>query len=374
MRLDQMLAPIALYPDLFLADVLMAATYPRDVVEADHWIHEPRHTALDGNELAAALDAHSWDPSVKSLVPFASLLQIMEERLDWTKSVGAAFSTDQTAVMDSIQRLRARAKAADHLVSTPQASVVATYEAITIEPPASETVYLPVYDPTVVYGEWPYPAAPPVSFAGAIEDAVAGEDSFKWVSAEVAAPLRGWNRLNWARHFIFVDPDRFAAINDNKPPIGNGVWRHDPNHRLVGDQGPNKAQRSDEAGIGGDLNGDANGLPPDMPPVVPGVEYGPDDAAAMPAPDDNYADPSDPDAVVLSRLHRFRGYRADAAPRRVPNVAGIPQQSFSPTHDVPRDPRAFQSFGRTPEVAPPRAEVARPVRVAPRMTGARERR
>jgi hypothetical protein len=369
-QLDQMLAPIALYPDTFLADVLMAATYPRDIVEADHWVHE-RHGAPDGNELIAALGAHSWDPSVKSLVPFESLLQIMDARLDWTKSVGEAFLADQKAVMDSLQRLRARAKAADHLVTTPRASVVPTYEAITIEPPASETVYLPVYDPTVVFGEWPYPDAPPVSFAGSFEDVLAGEGGFKWMSAEVAAPLRHWNRLNWARHFIFVDPERFAAINDNKPPIGNGVWRHDPAHRLVGDLGPNKG-RPDEGGMSGDLTSDANG---------PGVAYGPDGVPiAMPFPvpvpvpdDDDYVDPADPDAIVISRLHRFRGYHVDSAPRRVPNVAGIPPQPFAPTQDVPRDPRAFQSFSRTPDVAP-RAPFVRPVQVAPRLSGGRERR
>jgi hypothetical protein len=372
-RLDQILAPIALYPDTFLADVLMAATYPRDIVEADHWVQE-RHAMLGGNELIAALDAHSWDPSVKSLTPFGSLLQIMDERLDWTKSVGEAFLADQKAVMESVQRLRTRAKAADHLASTPRASVVPTYEAITIEPPASETVYLPVYDPTVVYGEWPYPDGPPVSFVGAVEDAIPGEAGFKWMSAEVAAPLRHWNRLNWARHFIFVDPDRFAAINNNRPPIGNGVWRHDPTHRLVGDLGP--GQRPDEGGLSGDLTSDANG--PNMPP---GVAYGPDGvpiAVPFPVPvpvpdDDDYVDPAAPDAIVLSRLHRFRGHHVDSAPRRVPNVAGIPPQRFAPTQDVPRDPRAFQSFNRTPDVASPRAEVFRPVRPAPR-TGAHERR
>jgi len=133
-ELDQMLAPIALYPDSLVAQILMAATYPLEVVEADRWLRDPNHAALKGEPLAAALDQQQWDPSVKSLVAFPQILRMMDGNLDWTEQMGDAFLANQAASMDSIQRLRQWPEAAGKLSSTVQEVVATAGPAITIEP------------------------------------------------------------------------------------------------------------------------------------------------------------------------------------------------------------------------------------------------
>ena len=151
-RLDQMLAPIALYPDELLGDILMAATYPLDVVEAARWRQDPRNASLKGDQLIAALQQQNWDPSVKSLAPFASILRMMDAKLEWTERLGEAFLADPKAVMDAVQRLRRRAQIAGRLVSGPQEIVQTAQGEITIEAPTPEIIYVPVCDPSLIYG------------------------------------------------------------------------------------------------------------------------------------------------------------------------------------------------------------------------------
>src|SRR5215472_6312262 len=119
-QLDQLLAPIALYPDPLLAQILMAATYPLEIVKANRWFRDPRHAALSGDELAAALESESWDPSVKALVNVPQILMMMDANLDWTEKLGDAFVGQQADVMDAIQRLRHQAAAAGTLWSNAQ--------------------------------------------------------------------------------------------------------------------------------------------------------------------------------------------------------------------------------------------------------------
>ena len=135
-----MLAPIALYPDDLLVQILMAATYPLDVVEAARWVQDPRNASLKGNQLFAALQQQNWDASVKSLAPFPSILDMMDVNLEWTERLGEAFLADPGALMKAIQRLRRRAQLAGRLVSTPQAIVRTVQEDITIETPSPEIV------------------------------------------------------------------------------------------------------------------------------------------------------------------------------------------------------------------------------------------
>jgi hypothetical protein len=219
-----MLAPIALYPDPLLADILMAATYPLEVVEADRWIQDPAHAMLDGDRLAAVLEQEPWDPSVKSLVPFSQILKLMDLNLEWTERLGEAFLGDQAGVMDSIQRLREEAKAAGNLNSTPNQTVTIEGEGkpITIEPPNPEDVYVPNYSPSVVYGTWPYSSYPPVSFPGFVSS-----DNIVFV----IAPLCRWHHWDWVHHRIDIDRDRFAVLNRNHQPISGVTWEHDPFHR-----------------------------------------------------------------------------------------------------------------------------------------------
>src|SRR6202051_1378387 len=156
-QLDQLTAAIALYSDPLIGQVLTAATYPLEVVEAHRWLQDPANAALKGDQLAAALQEQSWDLSVKSLVPFPQILQMMDSNLEWTERIGDAFLPQRDAVMDSIQRLRHRAAAAGSLTSTPQQTVSTEDQDIAIEPANPDVVYVPYYNPDVIYGPWPWP-------------------------------------------------------------------------------------------------------------------------------------------------------------------------------------------------------------------------
>src|SRR5260221_471763 len=160
-ELDQILAPIALYPDALLAQVLMASTYPLEIVEAERWSIDPGNAKLAGGQLTAALGQQPWDPSVKSLVPFPQVLQMMSAQLSWTQRLGDAFLAQQPDVLDSVQRLRAQAKTAGKLTTTEQQVVTPQAQTIVIHPATPQIVYVPPYNPPVVYGAWPYPAYPP---------------------------------------------------------------------------------------------------------------------------------------------------------------------------------------------------------------------
>ncbi len=155
-ELDQMLAPIALYPDSLLAPMLMAATYPLEVVEAARWVSQ--HPDLKDELLDEALLEKDWDVSVKSLAHFPEVLAMMDENIEWTSRLGDAFLVQKDDVMDSIQELRARAQAAGNLRSTREQRVIASPDAIAIEPAYPGEMYVPVYDPLWVYGPWWYPA------------------------------------------------------------------------------------------------------------------------------------------------------------------------------------------------------------------------
>ena len=160
-ELDQLVAPIALYPDSLLAQILMASTYPLEVVQAGRWVKA--NQKLKGDALTAALEKQDWDPSVKSLVNFPQVLDMMNEKLDWTQKLGDAFLAQQKDVMDTVQKLRLKAYGEGNLKTTEQQKVVVEEETktIIIEPAKPEVVYVPTYNPTVVYGAWPYPAYPP---------------------------------------------------------------------------------------------------------------------------------------------------------------------------------------------------------------------
>ena len=161
-ELDQMLAPIALYPDQLLIQVLMGSTYPMEVVAADRWLNGNKN--LSGDQLAAALEQQSWDPSVKSLVNFPSVLGMMDQKLEWTQKVGDAFLSQEEQVMATVQKLRAAAQTRGNLVSNNQQRVVTQGTTIVIEPVSPQMVYVPAYNPMVVYGPWWYPSYPPYAY------------------------------------------------------------------------------------------------------------------------------------------------------------------------------------------------------------------
>ena len=156
-QLQQLVAPIALYPDALVAQVLAASTYPDQVVEADRWLQQ--HSDLKGEQLGQEVDKQPWDPSVKALTEFPSVLANMDKNLSWTSSLGDAYVNQQQAVMDAVQAMREKAKAAGNLNSTSQEKVTEKDKTIVIAPADPEIVYVPEYDPWLVYGApigvWP---------------------------------------------------------------------------------------------------------------------------------------------------------------------------------------------------------------------------
>ena len=235
-ELDQLLAPVALYPDELLGQILMASTYPLEVVEAQRWVEDPSNARLKGDQLTAALQDKDWDPSVKSLVPFPQILVMMSNRLDWMQKLGDAFLAQQGDVMDAVQRLRQQAQAAGTLQSSPQQTVNTQDQAITIEPANPDNVYVPVYDPTVVYGDWAYPDYPPYYFPPP-PGFVFGPPiwpGFWWgpvIQINFYRPFWGWDRWDWRQHRIHVDRDRFDRIEGKHRFPAGDTWQHDPYHR-----------------------------------------------------------------------------------------------------------------------------------------------
>src|SRR5215831_10667755 len=165
-QLEALVAPIALYPDALLANMLAAATYPLEVVEADRFVKDKKD--LKGEALKAEVDKKGWDDSVKALTATPSVLDMMSDKLDWTKSLGDAMLAQQADLMDAIQRLREKARANNKLSSNKQQKVTVKQQegkqAIVIEPTDPGQMYVPYYEPATVYGAWPYAEYPPYYF------------------------------------------------------------------------------------------------------------------------------------------------------------------------------------------------------------------
>jgi hypothetical protein len=149
--LDQIVAPIALYPDALVAQILAASTYPTEVAEADQWMQQ--HSALTGEELAKAVDQQSWDPSVKTLTQFPSVLANMDRNLSWTSALGNAYANQPQDVLNAVQVMRERAQQAGNLQSTSQETVTTEGQTIVIQPANPQVVYVPEYDPWLIYGD-----------------------------------------------------------------------------------------------------------------------------------------------------------------------------------------------------------------------------
>ena len=223
-ELDQLLAPVALYPDALLAQILMAATYPLEVVQAARWVQA--YPNVLGPQLEAAMQQQPWDPSVKSLTAFPQVLAMMSAKLDWTQKVGDAFLAQEQDVMATVQTLRAKARAAGYLQSTPQQAVVVEPEGIQIEPATPQVVYVPIYDPTVVYGPWWYPAYPPYYWYP--PGYVVGAEVFSFgLGVSVGAML--WGGFDWGHHNVHINLTNFNTFN--RTTIVDPTWRHDASHR-----------------------------------------------------------------------------------------------------------------------------------------------
>src|SRR5499433_3960401 len=234
-QLDALVSPIALYPDTLLAEVLMASTYPLEVVQAARWADANKN--LKGDALKAEVDKQGWDESVKSLTATPSVLAMMSEQLDWTQKLGDAVLAQQADVMDAIQRLRTRARANGKLESTKQQTVTVKTEDqkqyVVIEPASPNEIYVPYYEPAVVYGDWPYPDYAPYYFpppagyfaGGVLATGVA-------FAAGVAVRHAFWGNCDWGRRNINVANRNLNINNFDRSNINNFTkWDHNADHR-----------------------------------------------------------------------------------------------------------------------------------------------
>jgi hypothetical protein len=226
-ELDALLAPVALYPDGLLSQVLMASTYPLEIVEAERFLKQ--NPELRGEALDEAVAKKNWDPSVQSLTAYPKVVIMMSEKLEWTERLGNAFLEDQGRVMDTVQALRKRAEAAGNLKSNEQQSVVHDREAIVIEPSQTEVVYVVDYDPAVVYGA--YWAAAAGYYYGRYYGAYSYSVSASYTSYHVSGNHWGWSRANWHDRNLSVDGRGNRFWNGAGRSEAQGAWQHDALHR-----------------------------------------------------------------------------------------------------------------------------------------------
>jgi hypothetical protein len=254
-ELDQILAPIALYPDSLVSQILIASTYPLEIVQADRFAKQ--NANLKGDALTKSLEAQSWDPSVKSLVNFPRVLTMMNEKLDWTQKLGDAFLAQQKAVMDTIQSLRAKAQAAGNLKTTKEQTVIVEQKIIKIEPASPQVVYVPTYNPTVVYGAWPYPAYPPYYYYPPGYVAATSAFAFAGGVALGAAWGYAWGNCDYHGGNVKYNYNQNVTINNNinrnvyaqqLPANAQGNWQHNPaNRKGVPYNGQSVQQRYNQA-------------------------------------------------------------------------------------------------------------------------------
>jgi hypothetical protein len=232
-ELDQMLAPIALYPDSLLSQILMAATYPIEIVQAARWSRA--NPNLTGDQAVKAVEQNNWDPSVKSLVAFPQILSMLDEKLDWMERLGEAFLSQQQQVMDTVQDLRSKAQAAGTLKSNEIVRVEPQGQTIIIEQANPQVVYVPYYNPTVVYGPWWWVDYPPVYWSrwpGYYERPGFGAGFF-WGAGIALGGGFFFGAFDWPhRHVTIVNVNSYyyrpSPYIANSPP---GSWQHDPGHR-----------------------------------------------------------------------------------------------------------------------------------------------
>ncbi|MGB9151737.1 MAG: DUF3300 domain-containing protein [Alphaproteobacteria bacterium] len=364
-QIDQLIAPIALYPDPLISQVLMASTYPLEIVEASRWLQNPANAQLQGDALVAALAQQTWDPSVKSLVAVPQVLALMNNNLQWTEQLGSAFLAQQGPVMDSVQRLRQMAQASGHLGSTAEQTVANDGGAIVIQPANPQVVYVPYYDPSVAYGAWPYPDYMPYYFSSyPAFYATAGIIGFGF-GVVIIDPFWRWNRWDWRNHRIDIDDHRYEAINRGRSS-GGGVWTHDPEHRHGVPYSP--AARAQFQNVAPQVQRNFRGYESQeedraqRAPVVEGAAPVVQQAPAV------FVQPRQEQLqnVAPQVQQNFRGYerqeedRAQRAPvveGAAPVVQQAPAVFVQPRQEqrmqeqrLPQQAPAFESFSRGPEV------------------------
>jgi hypothetical protein len=247
-EIEALVAPIALYPDSVLAQVLMASTYPLEIVHAARWVKA--NPNVKGDAAVKAVENEPWDVSVKSLVAFPQILEPMNDKLDWTQKLGDAFLAQEKDVMAAVQRLRARAKSAGNLESNKQQNVIVdpapapapgappppTQTIVRIEPADPQVIYVPAYNPTVVYGAWSYPTYPPYYWPPypAYYPGAALATGFAW-GVGLAAAGAIFSNCNWGRGDVNINVNKAANIdrkfNRTQVQANGNRWQHNASHR-----------------------------------------------------------------------------------------------------------------------------------------------
>ena len=262
-QLDQMTAQVALYPDSLLSQLLMATTYPDEFAKAYAW--SKAHPDAKGDDAVKQVENEGWDPSVASMVGFPEVLITLGEKTDWVKNIGDAFLAQPDDVMDSVQRLRAQAQKAGNLKSNEQVKVSTEAapapaqttvvqqsapppQVIVIEPAQPSVVYVPAYNPAVVYGPWPYPAYPPYYYP---------TPPGYWFSRTVATGIAWgvgigisnalWGGFNWGRGDVNINVNRYNNINvNNRLDVNSNRtnWNHNPEHRQSNYRGGDQTRQN----------------------------------------------------------------------------------------------------------------------------------
>jgi hypothetical protein len=329
-QIDQLLGPVALYPDPLLSLIFPAATYPQDILAAEQWL------ATTPSPTEAAIDAQSWDQSVKGLVHYPTVLKMMSDQIDWTQALGAAFLNQQADVMASVQRLRAQAKAAGNLQTTQQEQVVADGDALRIEPADPDTIYVPQYDPNEVYI-----SAYPITYGIGYPIGLWCDDDFDWGQRYIVVGggwYRGWHHpVAWDQHPPTWDSHPAGWVAAPKP------WARAPSRpapqlttTVVSRLGLDRPRGATPANPGPAM---ARPLPGGLPVGRPG-----------PAPSNNAFEPLGSRADVQRATQRAQP--VPVAPPRVAPAPIRPAPAPSPVRPAPAP-------------APVRAAPAPPQRSAP---------
>jgi uncharacterized protein DUF3300 len=236
-QLEQLVAPIALYADSLLMQVLIASTYPLEVVEAERWLS--KNQSLSGPALEQELREFEWDPSVKSLCNAPDVVKLLSDHQDWMKDLGDAFLGQRAALLDAVQKMRTRARDAGHLQTTSEQTVSWSEDGlIVIDTPSPEVVYVPYYYPTSVYGGWYYPRW---RYPALYPDPPSGSEGIGW-RPPIYWGYAGWGHCNWAwgRSEVDIDVGRYnnytvnTCVNATRYEGAAGSrtnWVHDPTHR-----------------------------------------------------------------------------------------------------------------------------------------------
>jgi len=224
-QIEQLVAPIALYPDPLLAQMLMASTYPLEIVEADRFMKA--HPKLKKKALEESLLKKTWDNSVKALTALPQILAALNEKLDLTQKLGDAFLAQQEEVLDAVQTLRTKALRLGNLHSGKEQVVDNQHEGessyITIEPVYPEIIYIPSYDPNIIYGTWPYPSDPPYEYYPS------DQDKRRYFGAGLLTGHALWGNVDWNDKRLSIDIGRYNKFN--RTNIIDDRWQHRAQHR-----------------------------------------------------------------------------------------------------------------------------------------------